>query len=576
MNKRAVAYCRVSTDSKDQNNSYESQKKSFDMYFDEVDGIDLVEIYADRGLSGTKLSRPQFDRMLQDAGLQKIVDKETNMSVNSYKIVAPSKFDYIYVTNISRFARNISADSFIKTLAINHVYLVYVDAQDIVYSTETEAGEKVIIDELVHAERFSRDLSAKVKKGMKQGARNGNIYTSATIYGYDYHRRNLDDPSKGNYFTINEEEAKIVRRIFDLYCNEHMGSERIANELAKEGMFTHGNKKFASNTILGIIKNEKYCGINNAMHYDKGAIFGDRKLRTVNYDDKVRVRARKATEELKEQGFEKIPPIISIEQWEEAQRIRTGRKSSENNRGKYHGKTDFAGLLVCGKCGCTYQAAGVKKNKDGTIKERYYACRHRYRFDEEHGVPECLNPVIPESRLNEVLSVNGYCLRRMFRIADLIKAGKLYKEKLLANVNQSFVEQIAQLQVEVAEVRQQKDRLLDLFVKGKCSESQYDERIKPLNEQEEKMQSDIDRMSMSNDEIYKAVAEIDYLLKTAEEERAKLNDDMNAGKWKESYTRKDLLFDVDKIVVDEQGEVRLMFKTLQQMETLIHTLIKVK
>ena len=71
--KRVVAYCRVSTKSDDQQNSYENQKHYFEHYINECESYENIGIYADRGISGTSLKRPQFNKMLTDAGLEIVI-----------------------------------------------------------------------------------------------------------------------------------------------------------------------------------------------------------------------------------------------------------------------------------------------------------------------------------------------------------------------------------------------------------------------------------------------------------------------------------------------------------------------
>ena len=571
--KRAVGYCRVSTDSKDQANSFESQRQYFENLFDEIEDSTLVNIYADKGLSGTKLYRPQFDLMMQDAGLQRVTSKETNKAVDSYEIVSEPAFNYIYVTNISRFARNISADAFIKTLALNKVYVVYVDFHGNVYSTENSVGEKVIIDELVHAERFSRDLSAKVKVGMRQGAKKGNIYVGKKMYGYDYVRRNLDDNSKGNYLMINEAEAEVVRLIFDMYVHEGLGTEIISRKLAEQGHFALNGKQFKSNTIMGMLKNEKYCGVNNAMRYDTGEVFGDRRLKHIDYDDKTRAKAREKTAELKERDVvNRIPAIISVELFQKAQQIRESRKSYQTNKGRYMGKTDFAGLIVCGKCGAHYQAAGTDKDKDGNLKNRYYACSHKYRFDAENGILRCDNPTINEKRLDSLLDSYGYSLMRWMRRETLLRKGEKYRQQLLDSIDMDNEEEVNSLSRELSSIQSQKERLLDVYIEGKCTKEQYDNRRIPLSERESFLEQEIKRLSRTNEQIHSAIKELDSVLDEIRVENERFKTEAKDNKLRDKLTRKELLHDVEQIVIDEKGDPYITFKSLRQLERLLDDL----
>ena len=102
---KVCAYCRVSTKEDEQLDSYNNQIRFFEREFGERAGYELVEIYRDRGTSGTKLSRPGFDKMILDAGIDK-----RHIDGDLYRIIDKPKFNRILVKNASRFARNVSAD----------------------------------------------------------------------------------------------------------------------------------------------------------------------------------------------------------------------------------------------------------------------------------------------------------------------------------------------------------------------------------------------------------------------------------------------------------------------------------
>ena len=211
-----------------------------------------IGIYADRGISGTSLKRPQFNKMLTDAGL----DIE-----NGYSIVAEPKFDLILVSNTSRFARNVSVDIILKALANNHVYVHFLDLDK-----TTENPDDITYIQLfsVFDERESRDKSRKVLFGIEQGIKNGNIHSHGNIYGYKYY------PKPENRLEIVEHEAEIVRLIFDLYVNQGLGLYRIANYLKQSGIKTKKGKDFSDRGIRLILSNITYTGCGVRKKYTEG------------------------------------------------------------------------------------------------------------------------------------------------------------------------------------------------------------------------------------------------------------------------------------------------------------------
>ena len=128
---KVCAYCRVSTKDKEQLTSFENQMSYFQREFGENENYDLVKLYADCGRSGTSLKRPDFDKMIADAGIDK-----SQMDGDLFRIVGTPKFSRILVKNTSRFARNVSADMLLKTLRKNGVYVDFIDTN---LSTERTA-----------------------------------------------------------------------------------------------------------------------------------------------------------------------------------------------------------------------------------------------------------------------------------------------------------------------------------------------------------------------------------------------------------------------------------------------------
>lgn len=548
--RRVVAYARVSTDSDDQKNSYDNQKRYFERIIKANENYEFLGVYADQGLSGTKLFRPEFDRLLRDAGLKRVVDKETGKPVDAYVIIGKPTIDLIYVKDITRFARNVSADALLKTLAINKVYVVYVTIDGVEHSTETVDGIPFMQGALQAAEQFSRDISSKVKWGMREGAENGNIYIGRQLYGYDY----LPHPE--NRLEIIEEEAEVVRLIFDLYVNEGLGTERIARELGAREIFTRKGKRFSSTTLLSMLKNEKYYGMNDGMKYYTGDLFGDRKLKRVSKDKQYRFET------------DKIPAIITQEIFDKATEIRESNTSHKQNKGRYLGKTDYAGVVICGKCGTSYQACGTSKTK--TKVTRYFACRHRYRYDTENGIPQCDNPTVRQEDLDGILTSISYTFSRWNRVKRGLIELKKIKSLLESRIDRDNEIEIQEAQHQLRDTNLKKDKLLDLYLSDSFTKTQLDSRLKPLEDFAQELQDKIDMLSKTNEDIFREMKEVDEIIKVFEDENDKLQEEANNGSIASKYTRKELLKDIEAIVVGTDGSLTLNFKSLAIISQLTH------
>ena len=201
---KIAAYCRVSTDKADQLNSLEAQKEFFSEYTQRTGDV-LIKLYADEGISGTKIkNRKEFLRMMSDA--------EKGM------------FDMVVVKDISRFARN-TVDLLqnvrkLKALGIETQFLT-------ANMTSMGNSEFVLTIFGALAQEESANTSKRVKFGKKLNAEKGRVPN--IVYGYD--------KTIGDYFNleINKEESKVVKQIYKWYTEEGYGAAKISNMLNEKG-----------------------------------------------------------------------------------------------------------------------------------------------------------------------------------------------------------------------------------------------------------------------------------------------------------------------------------------------------
>lgn len=193
---------------------------------------ELVDIYADEAISGTQIEkRLEFQRMINDA-----VD---------------SKINLIITKSISRFARNtLDTLKYVRLLKDHNVAILF-EKENI--NTLTMNGEMLLAILSSLAQQESKSISANVKMGPKMKMKRGDQIGFNGYLGYDYNR--VD-----KVITVNEEEAKIVRYIFQRYI-EGTGCFVIAKELTQLKYKTKkGNTKWNDSSVRKIITNEKYKG----------------------------------------------------------------------------------------------------------------------------------------------------------------------------------------------------------------------------------------------------------------------------------------------------------------------------
>lgn len=569
--KRVVAYARVSTNKNDQKNSFENQQSYFLDKLSRNDNYVLCKlptnkegIYADKGTSGTKLIRPEFTKMLQDAGLNLVTSADTGKETDTYEIIDKPKFDVIFVKDTKRFARNTSADSILKTLRKNNVIVHFLDINK---TSESLDDITVIQMFLTLAESDSLRLSKSVKFGYQEGARKGNIYMGGKIIGYDYIKKDNNNPYKTNVLEINKEEAELVKLIFDMYTEQGLGHQRICNELYKQGYLNSAGKKYTRSTISRILENEKYIGVNTAGRYTYGDVLNKKQVQ-IDYNDEIRVQARKATKELAKKGIVRIPPIIEKKQFEKAQEIRENNRKKYNNNRTYNGITDYAKKIRCDKCGAWYIATSRKYNEENEIVTRYYACSHRITYNENNGIPKCNNPSIKECDLDKLLNSDLYYKQKLESIEEIQDASSLCLETLNNAINSDYDKQADEINAKINDLRIERDRLLPLYAKGKFDEQTLDSLTTDYNRQIDDLKQNYDMLIQGNDKIRENISIVEKLLNSANKEEEQIKKVLITKKYPKLERRK-LLADVEYINIDIFGNPTIVFKNLNDVNNTI-------
>lgn len=228
---RVAAYCRVSSDSRDQLHSYAAQIRSYTEEIARHDGWELVDVYADEGLTGTRMDkRDDFNRMLKDC--------------------RKGKIDRILVKSVSRFARN--TKECLSTLRELSAMGVSVQFEKENIDTKTLTTELMVSVSGSLAQQESISISANQKMSYQRRMERGEFITCNAPYGYRLiDRKNLE---------IVPEEAAVVRWVFSAYLKGH-SSNWIAEQLtARDIPSQSGTEQWLGTSIRYLLTNEKYIG----------------------------------------------------------------------------------------------------------------------------------------------------------------------------------------------------------------------------------------------------------------------------------------------------------------------------
>ncbi len=364
---RVAAYCRVSTDSDDQRNSFAAQNTHYSELILSHDRWEMVDIYADAGITGTSArKRPDFQRMLADC--------------------RKGKIDKILVKSISRFARNttdcLETIRELKALGIS----IYFEEHNI--DTKDVASEMLTAVLASCAQAESESISKNLRWSVQKRMESGQYNTCRAPYGYRL---------ENNGLVIHEEEAETVKSIFAAYLNG-VSPRQITEDLNRQDP---QGKRWDRQTIEYILKNERYAG--NAV------------LRKRYTTDTLPYRIQYNKGE-KEMYFVEgsNPPIISQEEFEQVQALRESRSHAAS------GNTErfFARKLVCGCCGSLLRS----KRVNGIW---YWVCRTH-----EQSIKDCPLMPIPEKAIEAAFCRLTYNLCHHSEIISyLVKMDVKIREK---------------------------------------------------------------------------------------------------------------------------------------------------
>lgn len=342
--RRVAAYARVSTEQDEQQNSYEAQMTYYTSYIMSNPDWEFVSVYADEGISGTSMrKRDGLNRMIADAKAGKI--------------------DLVLVKSISRLARNtVDALNVARELKESGVEIKF---EKEALSTFDSSCELLFTIFSSTAQEESRSISDNVTWGVTRNMERGKTHVAfSNFLGYD--------KGPNGEWVIVEEEAKIVRQIYDWFLDYDRTLNWIADKLTEQGIPTPmDKKKWSSETVKSILTNEKYKG---------DALM--QKTYTPNFLDHKAVKNN--GEKPQYYASNHHPPIIEPERFDlvqqEMKRRCKYRRQISNN-------SPFTARLICADCGTFY---GHKIQR----KKQVWYCNHRYEGDKT-----CETPIIPEEEL---------------------------------------------------------------------------------------------------------------------------------------------------------------------------------
>lgn len=445
---RVAAYCRVSTETEEQNSSYEVQVAHYTEFIKKNAEWEFAGIFADDGISGTNTKkREEFNRMIDEC-------MEGNI-------------DLVITKSISRLARNtLDCLKYIRQLKDKNIS-VFFEKENI--NTMDAKGEVLLTIMASLAQQESQSLSQNVKLGLQYRYQQGKVQVNHNRFmGYT-------KDEEGNLIIV-PEEAEIIKRIYREYL-EGKSLAGIGRDLEKDDILTAAGKpRWRPETIKKILLNEKYIG---------DALL--QKTFTVDFLTKKRVKNEGHVPQYYVENSHEaiIPKELFLQAQEELHRRNNIYTGTDKNKRIYSSKYALSTITFCGDCGDIYRR--VYWNIRGR-KEFVWRCVTRI----EQGPETCKNRTVKEGDLYDAV---------MTAINRLLAGGdnmiRTLEENIHAVIGDTTEYKISEIN---ALLEEKQKEVISLANKGKDYDFLADE-IDSLREKRQSLLVEDASLSGENDRI---------------------------------------------------------------------------
>lgn len=444
LNLKVCFYARVSTDKDEQLHSLSNQISFFNDYIGKVPNWYFVGSYIDEGISGTQVKkREEFLRMIHDAKRH--------------------KFDLILTKEISRFSRNtLDSIKYTQELLSNGVGVYFLN--DNINTILPDSELRLTMMSSIAQDEVRR-LSERVSFGMKRSIDNGVVLGCSNIYGYV--------KAKGK-LVIDEEQAEMIKIIFDRYANTTDGLSKVSRYLYSIGYKSRTGKRIDTTILTRIIENPKYKGYYCG-HKSKVLDYRTKQKKRLNESDWIIYK-----------DYNNVPPIVSEELWERANtKLRERQDSFTNrsvNKAVFQNRYTYSGKIYCGCHNLTYHRSSAGKRKNNPVWE----CQI-YRKESLKG---CSNPRVFELELDKVFK---NMFNKLFKKRNNIFDEVLNECKNYLEMNNDKNE-IKTLESKLLLLNSKKDKLLELVMEEYLSKEDYKKQVDLINEEINDYQFKIDEL----------------------------------------------------------------------------------
>ena len=404
---RIATYTRISTDEDNQPFSLGAQQDRLDAYCKSQDAWKAVARYSDQS-SGATLERQGLQRALADA--------------------AKGVYELLLVHRVDRLSRNVRQLAHISE-ELERVGVALRSATE-PFDTSSAAGKMMMQMLGVFAEFERTTIVERITAGMDRAASEGRWVVGKVPYGYM-----RDKESK--LLLPHDAQAGIVRRIFDLYIEDQLGSESIAQLLNSEGLATKAGVPFSARTVIHMLSNPIYVG-------------------KVTFKDNSYPGLHES--------------LVEEETFAAAQRILRERGESQALKRGHPADYLLSGVVRCGQCGRAFIGTAATGR---SRRYHYYTCSTRYRY----GTRNCDADRLPKDELEKAVLDQ---MIEIYRDSGLIAEALEQLHASARDERESVAGRVATLRQEQAGVRRSMDRYFAAFEHGTMKPATCQERLDSL------------------------------------------------------------------------------------------------
>ena len=502
---RVTFYARVSSESDEQLNSLGNQISYYGDLISKNANWTYVEGYIDEGLSAaTTRKRENFHRMVEDGKAR--------------------LFDLIITKEITRFARN-TLDSIQYTRELLNAGVGVFFQNDNINTLDEDSELRLTIMSGIAQDEL-RKLSSRVKFGHQQAIKNSVVLGNSRIFGYR---------KDGGRLVIDEDEAPMVRELFDLYATGQYSMKQIEGLFWEKGYRNHNGKRIAHTTMSGMISNPKY----------KGYYVGN-KVKVIDlFTKKQKFLPPEEWVMFKDETGEIVPAIVDEELWERANKVLKRRSEDVKGRqGICNHANLLTGKLYCTHCGTAYyrrdsvDRAGNKNSKwvcSGKIKNGADSCPSFAIYEEE--LKPLLAEVFRDTETDAQALIEDYV--EMYKSLD--QSGDLAKR-------------ISALEQSIQTTEKKKQKLLTFNAMGELSDRDFLTMNRQCAQEIDSAQKELMELTAQRDSADDFKTRIDTIRRVLREAERDAAEGIISKEFVDKY--------IDKIFVtpEEDGTLRLQIK----------------